>query len=83
MFPAGHDSLEFGAGSLRAPDGGRPALPVRAAASVITFDPVAYQVKGTVSRYVNRPGARLARLDVDEVYSASPPLPGKRIDRRP
>lgn len=56
-----------------------PPVGTAVAASVITFDPIAYQVKGTISSYRNYPGAKIARVAVDEVYSASPPLPGHRI----
>jgi len=83
LFPADNGTLEFGAGALRAFGAEPPAPPFKAAAAVITFDPVAYQVKGTVTEYAHRLGVRIARLRVEEVYSASPPLPGKRIDRRP
>jgi predicted pyridoxine 5'-phosphate oxidase superfamily flavin-nucleotide-binding protein len=81
LFPSGHNALEIGAGALRDFDGVTPDPPVRVAASVITFDPVAYQVKGAINGYENRLGAKIARIDVEEVYSASPILPGKRIDR--
>jgi predicted pyridoxine 5'-phosphate oxidase superfamily flavin-nucleotide-binding protein len=49
------------------------------AASVLTFEPLAYQVKGEflgVRRSLGRPAGVLA---INEVYSACPPLPGKRI----
>jgi hypothetical protein len=82
MFSVGDDALEFGMGALKDFNGKLPEPPFRAAATIITFDPVAYQVKGTVHEISNRLGARIARLDVEEVYSASPPLPGKRIDRK-
>lgn len=80
MFSASHGALELGAAALRGFDGAEPAVPLRAAASVITFDPVAYQVKGTINQYIGKLGARMARLEVEEVYTASPPIPGKRID---
>ncbi|MFA6448497.1 MAG: pyridoxamine 5'-phosphate oxidase family protein [bacterium] len=82
MFSVGGGALEMGAGSLKGLDGNMPQSPFRAAATIITFDPVAYQVKGTVNDFENRLGTRIARLEIDEVYSASPPLPGKRIDRK-
>lgn len=81
LFPSGHGALEIGAGALRDFDGATPAPPVRVAASVITLDPVAYQIKGTIKEYTSRLGAKIAKIAVEEVYSASPPLPGKRIDR--
>jgi hypothetical protein len=49
------------------------------AVSVISMDPVAYQVKG---RYAGkRAGTRV--IDLSECYSASPPLVGERLDRAP
>ncbi len=82
MFSIGNGALEFGAGALKDMDGNLPTPPFKAAAAIITFDPVAYQVKGTVTKFENRLGAKIARLEVEEVYSASPPLCGKRIDRK-
>ncbi len=79
MFPAGHDVLEIGAGALKYPDGVAPAVPFRAAAAIITSDPIAYQIKGTVTGFVNRLGVKLARLEVDKAFAASPPIPGKLI----
>ena len=78
MMPSGDRSLVFAPwqfadllGSLQ-----RDA-PV--AASIITFDPVAYQVKGTWQGLKRRLGFNLASMNITEVYSACPPLPGKRI----
>jgi len=82
MFSVGDGALEFGVGSLKGIGDAAPQPPFRAAATIITLDPVAYQVKGTVMEYANRLGSRIARLEIEEVYSASPPLPGKRIDRK-
>ncbi len=47
------------------------------AVSVITFDPIAYQVKGFYRG--RRRGVGV--LDVTECYSASPPLLGERLDK--
>ena len=52
----------------------------RVAASVITFDPVAYQVKGTYEGTTPTPAGAIGRLRVDQVFSASPPLPGQQIE---
>jgi len=52
----------------------------RLAASVITMDPVAYQVKGAFEGQRLTPAGRLGRIRVEEVYSASPPLPGEKIE---
>lgn len=53
--------------------------PADSAVSVITFDPIAYQVKGLLKRASGVGPVRFAALDVAEVYSACPPSPGKRI----
>lgn len=52
----------------------------RMAASVITMDPVAYQVKGAFAGRSLTPAGRLGRMRVEQVFSASPPLPGQQID---
>jgi len=49
------------------------------AASVITLDPVAYQVKGTFEGVKSLGVGSIGSLSVREAYSASPPLPGHRI----
>lgn len=46
------------------------------AVSIITMEPIAYQVKGI---YAGR-AAGLGRVDIAECYSASPPLLGERLD---
>ena len=46
------------------------------AASVLTMDPIAYQVKGVYAGATRGIGA----MDIRESYSASPPLVGKRLD---
>lgn len=76
LMPVGARQIAVAAAEL-APD--EPVAGTRLAASVITFDPIAYQVKGTLVKYKSYAGTRVARMDVDEVYSASPPLPGERI----
>jgi len=50
------------------------------AATVITFDPIAYQIKGTYTGPRKWPAGTLGGIRVSEVYSASPPVPGKRLD---
>jgi len=78
MRPTGDRELIFAAGpfgkKLEAIDKG-----AEAAASVITFDPVAYQVKGLWRGMQRRLGMRVGCLDIKEVYSASPPRPGAKI----
>jgi len=51
----------------------------RLAASVITPDPVAYQVKGTFAGYHTIGADNAGVIKVDRVYAASPPVPGKQI----
>ena len=51
----------------------------RMAANVVTMDPISYQVKGTYEGTSGPLTGRLGRLTIDEVYSASPPLPGEPI----
>jgi predicted pyridoxine 5'-phosphate oxidase superfamily flavin-nucleotide-binding protein len=51
----------------------------RVAASVLTFEPLAYQVKGEVAAVERSLGQPAAVVAVQEVYSACPPLPGERI----
>jgi hypothetical protein len=49
------------------------------AASVLTFEPLAYQIKGEFLGLERSLGRLAGVVAVQEVYSASPPLPGKRI----
>ena len=78
MRPATSSALIFSPGPFReklaAAKRGAPA-----AACVITFDPVAYQVKGTWQGISSHMGIALGALTVTEVYSACPPRPGARI----
>jgi hypothetical protein len=78
LVPAGTRRMLFGmrhsAPRLRDLPGGSPI-----AASVITMDPIAYQVKGIFTGCRWTPAGRVGCIQVDEVYSASPPLPGERI----
>jgi predicted pyridoxine 5'-phosphate oxidase superfamily flavin-nucleotide-binding protein len=78
MRPAGQRTLLFAPGPF-----GKKLETIEpgsaAAASVITFDPVAYQVKGTWGGFRRPAGFSVGRMDVTEVYSASPPRPGERI----
>lgn len=56
----------------------RLAIGAPLAASVLCLDPVAYQVKGKFGGLEGADQSR-GRLEVAEVYSASPPVPGKRL----
>ncbi|MHB8926837.1 MAG: pyridoxamine 5'-phosphate oxidase family protein [Bacillota bacterium] len=49
------------------------------AVAVLTADPVAYQVKGVVAATA---GSKVA-VRVTEAFTATPPVPGKRIDQGP
>ena len=46
------------------------------AISIITTEPIAYQVKGKIHRHI----AGCTLIDLTECYSASPPLLGERLD---
>ncbi len=43
------------------------------------MEPVAYQVKGQFQGWHSSLGRKLGAIRVQEAYSASPPLPGKRL----
>lgn len=73
LTPAGERALVF-AGSV---DGLQRGAQV--AAAVLTAEPLAYQVKGRFLAEERSLGAPLGIIHVQEVYSASPPLPGERI----
>jgi hypothetical protein len=78
LTPSGSRELLFGTRLAGAAlEGLAPGAPL--AASVITFDPIAYQVKGTYLGRSLSPAGWTGRMRVEEVYSASPPLPGERI----
>ena len=77
MLPIGNSHLIVGTSYF--PEEISLKRPINAAACVITYDPVAYQVKGHLRRTPRIGNLQLATMRVEEVYSASPPLPGKRI----
>lgn len=53
---------------------------MKVAASVFTLAPVAFQVKGVfVAEEVNAGGQRQGVIQVQESYTAAPPVPGRRI----
>ncbi len=62
---------------------GGPRIGQAVAASVITMDPIAYQVKGTFVGQRLTPLGRIGQIEVREAYSASPPLAGERIELSP
>lgn len=76
MFPVMRKTLALDDIAGEAMDPG-----TRVAASAITKDLIAYQVKGRYEGLKNFNGASLGAIDVEEVFTASPPLPGKRIER--
>ena len=55
----------------------RPGMKV--AASVLTLTPVAYQVKGVFAGEENAAGSRQGLIQLQECYTAAPPVPGRRI----
>jgi hypothetical protein len=77
MVSGGAGGLVWGGYGGEDVTGLEPGSPI--AAAVITMDPVAYQVKGDFRGWRSSLGRRLGAIDVREAYSASPPLPGKRL----
>ena len=73
LTPAGERALVF-AGRVDGLERG-----AQVAAAVLTAEPLAYQVKGRLLGEERSLGAPLGVIQVSEVYSASPPLPGERI----
>jgi len=73
LTPAGDRALVF-AGSVDGLERG-----AWVAAAVLTAEPLAYQVKGRFLGAERSLGGPLGVIQVLEVYSASPPLPGERI----
>jgi len=73
LTPCGERALVF-AGSVDGLETG-----AQVAAAVLTAEPLAYQVKGRFLGAQRSLGGPLGVIQVLEVYSASPPLPGERI----
>jgi len=73
LTPAGERALVF-AGSVDGLERG-----AWVAAAVLTAEPLAYQVKGRFLGVERSLGGPLGVIQVLEVYSASPPVPGERI----
>jgi hypothetical protein len=78
LFPSGKGKMIFGASKdrrilQRVPQG------TMMAASVITLDPVAYQIKGPFEGMRSSRVGSVGFMRIQEAYSASPPLPGHRI----
>lgn len=78
LFPVDGGGLIFGI-SISGETIGKLTTSEKVAASVITSEPVAYQVKGSFQGIKRYWGIKVGVIDVDELYSASPPLPGERI----
>lgn len=74
LFPAGDKTLVF-----KSEDDLLPPPGTVMAASAITHQLTAYQVKGKYRGREMIAGTVADILDVDYVFSASPPLPGKRV----
>ncbi len=79
LFPVDGGGLIFGT-SISGETIGKLTTSEKVAASVITSEPVAYQVKGSFQGIKRYWGIKVGVIDVDELYSASPPLPGERIE---
>ncbi|MEE8345877.1 MAG: pyridoxamine 5'-phosphate oxidase family protein [Dehalococcoidia bacterium] len=77
MASAGSAGLVWGGCPAEGLTGLKPGAPI--ASAVITMEPVAYQVKGEFHGWHPSLGRNLGAIKVLEAYSASPPLPGKRL----
>lgn len=78
LIPADEHTLVF-SGGLAAPALAALQPGAKVAASVLTFEPVSYQIKGRFLGAERSLGQPVGLVAVEEVYSASPPLPGQRI----
>jgi predicted pyridoxine 5'-phosphate oxidase superfamily flavin-nucleotide-binding protein len=78
LRPADEQTFVFSSG-LAEPALAALSPGARVAASVLTFEPLAYQVKGEFLGAERSLGRLAGVLAIQEVYSASPPLPGQRI----
>lgn len=77
LAPAGSSKLVFG--GTAADEVAEIARGTPVAAAVLSLEPVAYQVKGDFAGLRSSLGQTIGVIDVREAYSASPPLPGKRL----
>lgn len=76
MFPVGRDKLLVSAHHcVNLPNNGKVS------ACVITPDITAYQVKGGWGDKFKSGGVEYREILVEEAYTASPPLPGKKIEK--
>ena len=78
LIPADEQTFVFSSG-LAEPALAALSPGARVAASVLTFEPLAYQIKGEFLGAERSLGRLAGVIAVQEVYSASPPLPGQRI----
>jgi len=78
LIPADEQIFVFSAGPA-APALAALSPGAKVAASVLTFEPLAYQIKGEFLGAERSLGRLAGVVAVQEVYSASPPLPGQRI----
>ncbi|MGQ9573011.1 MAG: hypothetical protein ACUVV3_07500 [Dehalococcoidia bacterium] len=78
LIPADERTLVF-SGGLAMPALATLSPGAKVAASVLTFEPVAYQIKGQFLGAERSLGRLAGAVAVQEVYSASPPLSGQRI----
>jgi len=74
LFPVGKSALAFKTDADLLPREG--AL---IAASAITHQLIAYQVKGKYRGRVKAAGRDVDVIDVNQIFTAGPPLPGKRV----
>lgn len=76
MFPIGRDKLIVSAHHcVKLRDSGKVS------ACVFTPDIIAYQIKGRWGDKLKSSGIEYREILVEEAYTASPPLPGKKIEK--
>jgi len=80
MQPTGSAKLIFNFGSFGR-EFSRLTPGTQVAATVLTADPVSYQVKGSFEGASGVLVGKIGRIAVREVYSACPPVPGRRLDQ--
>ena len=78
--PADNGTLVFGTLTLPEPVAKMPDR-TACAVNVVTFEPVSYQVKGTFTGYAGSLLGKTGAIEIESVWSTSPPLMGERIDQ--
>ena len=80
MQPSSPEKLVFNFGPFGR-ELSRLAPGSQVAATVLTTDPISYQIKGSFEGARGVLFGKIGRISVREVYSACPPVPGRRLDK--